>query len=321
MSIAVIAPKLASGGILNALEHASLGAAFVKIDAKDLKHHPLKGSFEVIILEPETVSEIESLGLDLKTLEISNRVPFLVYGPDSPDYIQTSYAFGALDYLRKGLAGFELQSRINSALIQSSRWETDRQSIRNLGIQLQQFNQLVGYLREQSFIDALTGIMNRRAFDSRIDLHWKSCSREGRPLSLIMIDIDFFKPYNDTYGHQAGDFTLKAVGGAISSALHRPHDIAARYGGEEFAVILPETPMEGAKIVAENIQNEVVKLGIDHSGSKVHSNVTVSQGVASFVPNTKLSADQLVKAADMGLYSAKKVRNSIEIFDNQPLDR
>lgn len=134
--------------------------------------------------------------------------------------------------------------------------------------------------------------------------------RDQTPLSLIMVDIDFFKVFNDTYGHQAGDDCLKRVAAALRDALKRPADIVARYGGEEFAAVLPDTDLDGAVVVAEAMRLDVEALGISHNKSaylsKVSNYVTISLGVASIIPNEASSPERLVSMADNALYKAKE---------------
>jgi diguanylate cyclase (GGDEF)-like protein len=159
--------------------------------------------------------------------------------------------------------------------------------------------------------DALTKLANRRAFEEGLSREWARGARYGRPVSLIMIDVDRFKLFNDTYGHQAGDNTLMAVAGIIAQASKRPGDLAARYGGEEFAILLPDTDQRGATQIAEAIRDGVVRLRIDHAGSD-HKVVTVSAGVATGALRSGLTATSLIHDADAALYRAKaQGRNEI----------
>jgi diguanylate cyclase (GGDEF)-like protein len=151
--------------------------------------------------------------------------------------------------------------------------------------------------------DALTGIANRRAFDEHLALECGHANRTRAPLSLLMIDVDHFKHYNDVAGHPAGDACLREVASAIRASLRRPIDFAARYGGEEFAVILPATGVAGARERAEGICGAVRQLGIDHPGQASGAVVTVSVGVASRV--APISTEKLVGLADAALYMAK----------------
>ena len=160
-------------------------------------------------------------------------------------------------------------------------------------------------LRLLSYLDPLTGIANRRYFDEYLKREWQRARREQKAISLIMIDIDFFKHYNDLYGHQAGDECLTHVATALRGALMRPGDIVARYGGEEFAVVLPNTLLDGARIVADRIALLVNHLDIEHSGSQT-GKVTVSLGMASRLPLSEDGCARLVASADAALYQAKQ---------------
>ncbi len=151
----------------------------------------------------------------------------------------------------------------------------------------------------------MTQLANRRRFDECLDQEWRRLAREQAPLSLILCDIDFFKTYNDTYGHQAGDECLQQVAKAISDAVKRSADLVARYGGEEFAVILPHTTAEAAVQVAEKVRSEIHALKIVHASSQIYQNLSLSLGVASIVPDNKSCPSILVAAADKALYQAK----------------
>ncbi|OBV36531.1 sensor domain-containing diguanylate cyclase [Janthinobacterium psychrotolerans] len=161
-------------------------------------------------------------------------------------------------------------------------------------------------LRSQTFSDGLTGVANRRHFDVAIDKEMRRARRSGIPLSLLMIDIDHFKDYNDQYGHQQGDTCLKQVAGALAAMLNRSGDVLARYGGEEFAAILPDTELAKALGLAEAIRKSVRTLSIDNGhedGAPRH--ITVSIGVATHSGAAPLDMDQLIGAADRALYQAK----------------
>jgi len=153
--------------------------------------------------------------------------------------------------------------------------------------------------------DGLTQVANRRCFDQTLAKEWNRLRRTGEPLSLIMCDVDFFKHYNDTYGHQGGDDCLKAVAGALSATVQRGGDCVARYGGEEFAVILPSTSTDGALCVAENMRQAIEHLAIAHAKSSVAPYVTLSLGVATAMPSEADGPEQLIKYADQALYTAK----------------
>lgn len=154
--------------------------------------------------------------------------------------------------------------------------------------------------------DGLLEIANRRYFDQRLDQEWRREMREHRSLSLLMIDVDHFKRYNDHYGHQAGDHCLQSVTQAALSVLRRPGDLLARYGGEELVAILPNTELSGAVLVAQAIGRELAERNIPHADSPVADHVTVSIGAATIVPDKHSSSSSLLAAADQALYSAKE---------------
>lgn len=154
-------------------------------------------------------------------------------------------------------------------------------------------------------IDGLTNIANRRSLDTTLRTEWQRALRKKEQLTLLMIDVDHFKLYNDTYGHQAGDLCLQEVASKLKPFARRPGDLAARYGGEEFAVVLTATSPEDAVHIGETIRNEILRLSIPHRHSQ-HGTVTASIGVAVMVPNNQLSPDDLYQAADEALYRAKR---------------
>lgn len=174
--------------------------------------------------------------------------------------------------------------------------------------------QLEEQLRNMAMKDGLTGISNRRCFDEALTAEWRRMLRESGNLSIILIDIDFFKRYNDTYGHQEGDTCLKRVATAIAEEVHRPGDLAARYGGEEFVVLLPNTAAVAAASLAEQIRGAVEALNIPHSTSDAAPCVTISLGVASIVPDQAGTPEILLNLSDHGLYAAKSAgRNRFAI--------
>jgi len=200
---------------------------------------------------------------------------------------------GGIDFLQKPVNPAVLAARVRNQLEQ--KHQQDR-------------------LRNLSLLDGLTGIGNRRRFDQYLEMEWQRCSRNGQPLSLVMGDVDFFKAFNDGYGHGQGDDCLRAVARVFSLALRRPADLAARYGGEEFVCVLPETDQEGARIVADQIMAQLEDLALPHRFSPVAPRVTVSVGVATAArPTLGRSWQSLVDEADRWLYSAKgRGRNRIE---------
>lgn len=171
-------------------------------------------------------------------------------------------------------------------------------------------------LQRLSTIDELTGLANRRAFDDFLDEQLRHAQRAGHILSLMMIDVDFFKKYNDTYGHLKGDACLKLVGEVLESVARRPGDKVARFGGEEFVVVLSMTDKQHAVSIAEKIRMDIEALKILHAKSKVSSFVTISIGVVSLIPHQKMSPSDIIKYADEALYKAKNQgRNRVVVSD------
>ena len=160
-------------------------------------------------------------------------------------------------------------------------------------------------LEKLSQTDSLTGISNRAVFDRSIKIEWDRCRRHFVPLSLIMIDIDFFKAFNDNYGHQSGDECLRKVAKVLSDNARRSSDVASRYGGEEFAVILPDMSREAAIKLAEKMRHDVEKLNIVHEYSATSEHLTISLVVYTATPSDKSSADEFIRIADKALYEAK----------------
>jgi diguanylate cyclase (GGDEF)-like protein len=157
-------------------------------------------------------------------------------------------------------------------------------------------------------LDGLTGIANRRRFDERFKEEWSRAFRENTPLSLLMIDVDHFKKFNDRYGHQAGDRCLQSLAKALAREARRPADLAARYGGEEFVLLLPNTEAAGCEAIGEKFCETVLKLGLVHEANLPSGRVTISLGGATIWPTAQLPSDSssLIKAADEALYAAKR---------------
>ena len=170
-------------------------------------------------------------------------------------------------------------------------------------------------LEDISLVDSLTQVANRRAFDRALDREWGRCQRDGRTIALIFVDVDHFKSYNDTWGHQRGDAALAQVASVLRKAGRRPTDLVARYGGEEFAVILSGTDIENATALAEDARSEVESLAIRHAGEGAGPILTISAGVVAMVPSTGSDAISLVELADKALYRAKRAGRNCVVTD------
>jgi diguanylate cyclase (GGDEF)-like protein len=185
--------------------------------------------------------------------------------------------------------------------------------VQHVDVQQQQLQKQTNEMQALSFQDGLTGLDNRRRFDQALTDNWVHAQRAQTPLALIMLDVDYFKNYNDHYGHQQGDEALKQLAAIIRHVVVRQSDIAARYGGEEFAILLPDTTEANARKIAERIQQELVDAAIPHTHSTVARTLTVSIGIAAITPGPTQNSRELVQHADAALYSAKGAgRNRIE---------
>ncbi|MBP1710250.1 MAG: diguanylate cyclase [Deltaproteobacteria bacterium] len=169
-----------------------------------------------------------------------------------------------------------------------------------------------------SSLDVLTGLANRRNFDTFLDTEWQMGAQYRTPLSLLFLDVDDFKAYNDHYGHQAGDACLRKIAEVLKRCIHRSRDLCARYGGEEFVVLLPNTDVQSAFQIAEKLRNNIELENIPNQHSRVVPYVTVSVGVASMMPQKTLPPQRLVELADRALYRAKDLgRNQVQVLDDE----
>lgn len=204
---------------------------------------------------------------------------------------------GAIDYIVKPYSAAIVKARVRNHM--------ELKSYRDM-------------LKNASRVDGLTNIANRRRFDETIQTEWKRAFRHSEPLSLLMLDIDFFKRYNDTYGHQAGDECLRKIAMNLAKSLKRPGDLAARYGGEEFACVLPGVSPNGAIKIAQRIHAAVRGLAMPHEDSDVAVIVTASIGVATMMPTGNEGWDKLVERADKALYQAKQEgRDRVVVFEKE----
>jgi diguanylate cyclase (GGDEF)-like protein len=231
------------------------------------------------------------------------------------------FQLGAVDYITKPTQQEIVLARVTTHLMiqklkanlqaQNAQLQQEIEQRQRAEAALQEANQ---ELQRLATLDGLTQIANRRHFDECLSLAWRISVRERMPLSLLLCDVDFFKFYNDSKGHQAGDECLQQVAQAMKRAVKRPADLVARYGGEEFAVILPNTNGEGALRVAQEIRSLLGRLAIVHPQSPINEYLTLSVGVSSTIPCHECSPEQLIMTADQALYQAKASGRDRAIF-------
>ncbi len=254
---------------------------------RQLKELPETMDIPVVFLTARTETEDEFKGLELGAIDYIAKpiVPqiFISALTDEKDKV-TAFAEGGVDYVTKPFQAAEVQARVRTHL---------------------EIKKMRDQLAIMSSVDGLTGLSNRRRFDEYLDQEWRRGGRNDYPISLLMIDVDHFKLYNDTYGHQQGDNCLRAVASEIATHLRRPSDLTARYGGEEFAVVLPETPMEPAMDLAERIRAGIDGLQMEHAASETADHVTISIGLTSVVPGEDMAIESFIEAADKNLYASK----------------
>ena len=214
---------------------------------------------------------------------------------------------GGLDTERDTAVFTELLKEYRLLLVQSKKLVKISDRVHG------KMNSVLHSTNELSNTDFLTGLHNRRHYSELLQKEWKSCCRDQIPFSALMLDIDFFKIYNDTYGHQKGDACIQMIAWQMKKIISRPRDVIARYGGEEFVILLPNTTLEGAIALAESIRSSIAAERLPHEGSPVFGIVTISIGVASVIPDDKSEPESLVGKADEALYAAKeKGRNNVK---------
>lgn len=257
--------------------------------------------FDLLLLDivMPKMSGIDLLKNIRKRYTFTDLPVIMVTARDESEDIVRALDLGANDYITKPFALPVVTARVKTQLL-----------IKKMVMALEEANQKLEAL---SFLDGLTGIANRRRFDNHLHEEWRRMMRMGMPLSLIMIDIDYFKKFNDTYGHETGDHVLKIVAQALSNQARRGGELVARYGGEEFAVILPASDNDEATMVAEMMRKKVESLKMVEED---HASVTISAGVCTIRPNLDVSPDLLLITADRLLYQAKKNgRNRVESIE------
>jgi diguanylate cyclase (GGDEF)-like protein len=228
----------------------------------------------------------------LKENPATREIPVIfITGLQSEENEEKGFLLGAVDYITKPFSNAIVRARVR----------THMEIVRQFRV-----------IERLGLVDPLTNIANRRAFDERLAVEWKRAIREKKPLSFLMMDVDKFKTYNDTYGHPQGDVLLRAVAKTFAAAARRPFDMAARLGGEEFGVLLPGASLENALEIAEKIRSDVEATGVPAKDGKIMTSATISIGVVSAAPRSDDGVKDFIAKADAYLYSAKNTgRNKI----------
>jgi diguanylate cyclase (GGDEF)-like protein len=278
--------------MLGDLLQADYGVLLAKSGEEGLEiaqaHQPDVILLDVMMPDVDGYEVLRRLKEDQRT---SSLCVVFITAQDSPEDEERGLVRGASDYVTKPFHPMVVKARVA------------------LHMQVVRQRRL---LEQLANIDGLTELPNRRQFDTVLAAEWARASRGGRPLSVAIIDVDFFKRYNDHYGHAMGDHALQLVAKSLRKRVQRPADLVARYGGEEFVVIMPDTPLEGAMELAERLRIGIEGLGIPHKRSSAAICITVSIGVAATGPAAVTSAEVLMELADGRLYRAKKAgRNRV----------
>jgi diguanylate cyclase (GGDEF)-like protein len=305
-SVFLIQAILKKGGYLNFITAGSADEAFKQLAISNYSDTGVPVELILLDIVMPDMDGIEALK-KIKEDESIKDIPVVMVTANTEDQdLQKAFELGAVDYVTKPFSKTKLLARVRSVL--KLKHEMDRRM--ELAGRLEEANR---QLQRLVLIDGLTGTTNRRHFDTAILNEWERAQRNNKPLSFIIVDIDYFKSYNDNYGHQMGDICLKKVANALMNAARRSSDLVARYGGEEFGIILPGTDSAPGLELAEKIRSTVESLKIKHEQSQVSDYVTISLGVATIKPRADVLPECLVKAADAARYRAKEAgRNVVE---------
>ena len=261
-----------------------------------------------VILQDLVMPGVEGLTLvrSYRECSVTRSVPIVVLSAkEEPTVKSEAFAIGASDYLIKLPDAIELVARVrhhSKAYINKIQRDDAYRALRESQRKLLETNL---ELQRLTNVDGLTGLSNRRYFDDYSGTQWKATVQDQKPIGILMVDVDDFKNYNDTYGHLAGDGVLKSVGAVMLKRFTRPTDLPARFGGEEFVVLLPATPLESVAALGERLLGDVDALKIPHAASRVCNHVTVSIGGAATVPQQDDTLLELIEVADRALYEAK----------------
>ncbi|KFE53039.1 response regulator [Pseudomonas syringae] len=270
-----------------------------------------------VILQDLVMPGLDGLTLvrEYRSNPMTKDIPIIVLSTKEDALIKSAaFSAGANDYLVKLPDTIELVARIRYHSRSYMTLLQRDEAYRALRVSQQQLLDTNLVLQRLMNSDGLTGLSNRRHFDEYLELEWRRATRDQTQLSLMMIDVDYFKAYNDNFGHLEGDEALRQVAKAIRASCARPSDLPARYGGEEFALVLPNTSPGGARLLAEKLRMTVAGMNIPHMAPAPGSHLTVSIGISTLTPEIGSNSRQLIQEADKGLYAAKhNGRNQVSV--------
>ncbi|MDI1301256.1 MAG: diguanylate cyclase [bacterium] len=286
------------------------GLVALSLTALEPIKHYYSGAITLVMLVVFVLSRLQFMWglLSAFFMLVSLNMGFLVFGHVSLQLLIINNAVFLISAIFALIGCFLFERSLRQNYLQSRMLSFEKVDLEESNLRLQ-------YL---TAIDGLTQIANRRSLDMNLGTEWQRAMRKGEPLGLVMMDVDHFKLFNDTYGHQAGDECLRGVAGALKDFARRPGDLAARYGGEEFVLVLTNASAQQARMVAERLRDRIEELAIPHQNSS-HGNVTASFGVASIIPGSgHTGPEMLLLAADQALYRAKESgRNRVSV-DGEP---
>ncbi|MBI9012770.1 MAG: diguanylate cyclase [Clostridiales bacterium] len=268
-------------------------------------------SFAVILMD------VQMPGMDgfetadiLRSIDKTKNIPIIFVTAISKEKksISRGYELGAVDYLFKPIDPLILRSKVRFFIEYHKQKLTIVKQADELKFKVKELTQILeekDRLETLSLEDPLTKVYNRRGVDKLYDMHWKNCGRYQLPISVLMLDLDNFKGYNDNYGHIDGDTVLKEITRGMVAGLYRPEDFVGRIGGEEFVAVLPNTDREGAEFVAKRIIEVINSYAIPHLYNDIYGIVTVSLGISTIIPSSDIDSVKLLETADKALYKAK----------------
>src|SRR6056297_31868 len=317
----IIQAFLESGGYNNIITAASAerGLEILGVERDDPVSQPIDLILMDIVLDG--MDGVEACR-KIKSYPALSDVPVVIMTAHTePENIDKAFDAGAIEFLLKPVQKLELLARVRSIMHFKSQLDRLREREKQLTAITDELETANARLERMSHADGLTGIPNRRYFDFMFKKLMASATRMSIPLSLLLLDIDFFKPYNDTYGHLAGDDALKTIAENLHKTIKRESDFISRYGGEEFAIVLFGNDLKAAERLGENIRQQVEALDIAHEASGTSDRITVSIGIATCIPEPHIKPENLIYCADQALYEAKSTgKNRVVTRDSEYLD-